>query len=98
MSSPCAEKDANTQMALLIFGGVGVPLTAAMIAKGGVEVIEPALISGIVVGGVSALGYLLYKADFNLGNLVGSTAGSAVCGGLGVLDGLYGSIWKMFGG
>ena len=91
--SPCDEKNKNTAITLAIFAGTSVPIAAYMVADGGIAAIEPALISGLVVGGIASLGYLLYKADFNLGNLVGSTAGSAICGGAGLLDGLYGSIF-----
>lgn len=67
---------------LIVGAGTGIP-TFLFIASGGASQLEPALMAGIIVGGVSMAIYGLYSCHWNIVECTGSgligTVRAAAC-------------------
>lgn len=68
--------------------GLGAGLTVGLLvaSTGGAEELEPAIMSAIVVGLVSGLGFALWDCNFNLFSCAGSSVKSVFCGIEGWLE------------
>jgi hypothetical protein len=87
----CDETNRKSTISLLLFAGTGIPITVYMAADGGIAALEPALLSGVVVGGIVAGLYYLYECDFNLGKCTGSVVASTGCDIWSSITGLFSS-------
>lgn len=63
--------DKGPPKSLLVAAGTGLPVMLLVLADGGTAQIEPAVLGGVVVAGVSVFLYNFYEADFSLVNMFG---------------------------
>ena len=88
----CTEANRKNNYTLLIFAGISVPVALYILSSGGIADVEPALLSGLIAGGIGAGLYYGYSCNFSLIKCAGSGVMSTGCGvlsdiGLGKLLG-----------
>lgn len=88
MGNYCSKENKSTERALILAGVLGLGLGGIVLAEGGVPAIENAIMTTVLVGGISLAGMWLWSCDFNLGKCVASGSTSTVCGAVGAAAGI----------
>lgn len=63
----------DTERVLLIGAATGVPTVVIVVSRGGLESIVSGLIGGLVVGGITIVGYELYKNHWSITKALANT-------------------------